>query len=279
MLSLKIYTTINDYLKENREILEQRELENNIILGICNSFKDKDIKMPDCHFISVFDGAEFKATAVRTLPKVIVSGTTKNKEDLELLANYFSEHKINIKGVVGETLYSEAFTDYFKKNKVSDRQLLVHKLDKVNEAVLSEGEFKVAKHGAIEYLSEWSNQFQHDAHAFPRKTKQEIHSFIKNLIANGDLFTWVKNGDLVSMAGIVRKTKNLGIVGQVYTPKHLRGKGYAKSCVLKLSEHILNSGYKNCGLFTESSNPTSNKIYKEIGYNVSTQFSDIAFGE
>ena len=191
MLNLKIYTTVNDYLKENREVLEQRELENNIILGICNSFKDKDAKMPDCHFISVFDGTEFKATAVRTLPKVIVSGTTKNKEDIELLANYFSYNKINIKGVVGETLYSEASTDYFKKNNVSNRQLLVHKLDKVNESVLSEGEFKVAKHGAVEYLSEWSNQFQHDAHAWPKKTKAEIHSFIKSLIANGDLVTGV----------------------------------------------------------------------------------------
>lgn len=277
MLNLKIYTTVNGYLKENLEVLEQRELENNIILGICNSFKDKDVQMPDCHFISVFEGNEFKATAVRTLPKVIISGATKNKEDIEWLANYFTENKINIKGVVGETLYSEAFTDFFKKNKASNRQLLVHKLEKVNDLVLAEGEFKIAKHGAVEYLSEWSNQFQHDAHAFPKKTKTEIHYFIKSLIANGELFTWVKNGDLVSMAGIVRKTNNIGIVGQVYTPKHLRGKGYAKSCVLKLSEHILKSGYKHCGLFTESSNPTSNKIYKEIGYNVSTQFSDIAF--
>ncbi|MBA2613397.1 MAG: GNAT family N-acetyltransferase [Bacteroidetes bacterium] len=277
MLQLKVYRTVNAYLAENQAVLEERELENNIILGICNSFPDKNIQMPDCHFISVFDGTEFKATSVRTLPKAIVSGTTKNSEDIKLLAGYFNENKINIKGVVGETVYAEAFTNYSNKKAIRKRELLVHKLDKVNDTILSEGEFKVAKLGAVEYLSEWSNQFQHDAHAFPKKTKTEIHSFIKGLIANGDLFTWVKNGDLMSMAGIVRKTKNLGIVGQVYTPKHLRGKGYAKSCVLKLSEHILNSSYKNCGLFTETANPTSNKIYKEVGYNVSTQFSDIAF--
>jgi len=277
MLNLKVYKTINDYLADNKAILEERELENNIILGICNSFADKNIQMPDCHFISVFDDNEFKATAVRTLPKVIVSGTTKNKADIELLAGYFNDNKINIKGVVGETLYAEAFTGYSQKNKASDRKLLVHKLDKVNDIVLAEGEFKVAKMGTVEYLSEWSNQFQHDTNAFPKKTKSEISSFIRNLILTGNLFVWIHNNELVSMAALIRKIKNLGIVGQIYTPKHLRGKGYAKSCVHKLSEHILNSGYKNCGLFTESSNPTSNKIHKEIGYTFSTEFSDIAF--
>ena len=277
MLQLKIYKTVNEYLSENRAILEERELENNIILGICNSFPDKDIVMPDCHFISVFDGNEFKATSVRTLPKAIVSGTTKNKEDIKLLARYYTDNKINIKGVVGETMYAEAFTNYSNKKMISNRSLLVHKLEKVNPSEFPEGEFKPAKSNAVEYLSEWANQFQHDAHAFPKKTKAEMTYQVRSLISKGDLFTWVNKGELYSMAAIVRKTKNLGIVGLVYTPKHLRGKGYAKSCVSKLSEHILQNGFKNCGLFTESLNPTSNKIYKEIGYNVSTEFSDIAF--
>lgn len=278
MLQLRTYATVNDYLAENQSILEQRELENNLILGICNSFPDKNLQMPDCHFLSVFDKDEFKATAVKTLPKIFLSGTTKNSEDLKPLANYFTDNKLKISGVVAETIYANAFTFFLKKNKVSDRKLLVHKLTKINAVALAEGEFKPARMEALDYLAEWANQFQHDAHAFPKKTKGEIRSNIKMLISKNNLFNWFNNrNELVSMAGMIRSTSNIGIVGLVYTPKHFRGKGFAKSCVHKLSEHILNSGHKHCGLFTESTNPTSNKIYKEIGYEVSAEFSDIAF--
>lgn len=235
--------------------------------------------MPDCHFLSVFDKDEFKATAVKTLPKAFLSSTTKNTEDLTLLAAYFTDNKIKISGVVAESIYADAFTQYMQKNKVSNRKLHVHKLTKINSNILAEGEFKPARAEALDYLAEWANQFQHDAHAYPKKTKTEIRSNVKNLISNNNLFTWINNrNELVSMAGIIRSTTNIGIIGLVYTPKHFRGKGYAKSCVQKLSEHILNTGHKYGGLFTESSNPTSNKIYKEIGYEVSTEFSDIAFG-
>jgi len=235
--------------------------------------------MPDTHFLSVFDNNEFKATAIRTLPKAFLSSTTKNIEDIKPLAEYFTNNKVKIAGVVGETLYADAFTSYLQKNKASDRKLLVHKLTKVNESVLADGDFRPARMEALDYLAEWGNQFQHDAHAFPKKTKAEIRSNIKNLISQNNLFNWFNSrNELVSMAGMIRRTSNIGIVGLVYTPRHFRGKGYAKSCVQKLSEHILNSGYKQCGLFTESSNPTSNKIYKEIGYEVCAEFSDIAFG-
>lgn len=253
-------------------------MENNLILGICNSFPDKNLQMPDCHFLSVFDTNEFKATAIRTLPKAILSGITKNNEDLKPLAAYFTDNKIKITGVVGETSYANAFTDYLQKNKLSDRKLLVHKLVKVNACTLADGEFKPARMEALDYLSEWANQFQHDAHNFPKKTKTEIRSNIKNLISKNNLFNWFNGrNELVSMAGMIRSTSNIGIIGLVYTPKHFRGKGYAKSCVHQLSEHILNTGHENCGLFTESANPTSNKIYKEIGYQVSAEFSDITF--
>ena len=79
------------------------------------------------------------------------------------------------------------------------------------------------------------------------------------------------------MAAMIRKTKRFGIVSLVYTPDKLRGNGYATSCVQKLSEHLLQSGFKSCGLFTDKANPTSNSIYKKIGYVPITEFSDIDY--
>lgn len=52
----------------------------------------------------------------------------------------------------------------------------------------------------------------------------------------------------------------------VYTPPEFRKNGYASFVVAELSQKILNSGKKFCILYTDLANPTSNKIYQNIGY-------------
>ena len=45
-----------------------------------------------------------------------------------------------------------------------------------------------------------------------------------------------------------------------------RGRGYASNCVAALTQKMLDQGRKFCFLYTDLSNPTSNKIYQQIGY-------------
>ena len=66
-------------------------------------------------------------------------------------------------------------------------------------------------------------------------------------------------------------------VSPVYTPPEYRGKGYATSCVAAVSQHLLNTGYKYCFLFTDVANPTSNHIYQKIGYQPVCEISDYSF--
>jgi predicted GNAT family acetyltransferase len=68
------------------------------------------------------------------------------------------------------------------------------------------------------------------------------------------------------LAGAARPTVNGIAIGPVYTPPQFRGKGYASSLVAKLSQHLLDQGRTFCTLFTDLANPTSNRIYQNIGY-------------
>ncbi|MGH9000773.1 MAG: GNAT family N-acetyltransferase [Acidimicrobiia bacterium] len=61
------------------------------------------------------------------------------------------------------------------------------------------------------------------------------------------------------MAGVVR-------IGPVYSPPHVRGRGYASNCVARLSQLTLEGGASTCMLYTDEANPTSNGIYQRIGY-------------
>ena len=54
-------------------------------------------------------------------------------------------------------------------------------------------------------------------------------------------------------------------LGPVYTPPEHRGRGYASSAVAEVSRLILADGARAC-LFTDQANPTSNRIYQQLGY-------------
>lgn len=62
------------------------------------------------------------------------------------------------------------------------------------------------------------------------------------------------------VAGTVR-------VGPVYTPPAQRRRGYASSAVAEASRRALAAGARQCMLFTDLANPTSNKIYASVGYS------------
>jgi predicted GNAT family acetyltransferase len=72
------------------------------------------------------------------------------------------------------------------------------------------------------------------------------------------------------VAGVVR-------IGPVYTPMEHRRRGYAGSAVAAASRRALARGAERCMLFTDLANPTSNKIYAEVGYRRVGDWEELAF--
>jgi predicted GNAT family acetyltransferase len=79
------------------------------------------------------------------------------------------------------------------------------------------------------------------------------------------LYLW-EDGPVVSMCGAAGRTPSGTRIGAVYTPPELRGRGYASNCVAAASRAQLDAGRRHCFLYTDLANPTSNHIYREIGY-------------
>jgi predicted GNAT family acetyltransferase len=73
-------------------------------------------------------------------------------------------------------------------------------------------------------------------------------------------------GEPVSLAAARGETPNGIRIGPVYTPPEHRGHGYASAVTAAASQDQLDRGRHFVFLFTDLSNPTSNKIYQAIGY-------------
>jgi len=80
------------------------------------------------------------------------------------------------------------------------------------------------------------------------------------------LYLWEDGGRPVSIVGAGGETPNGIRIGPVYTPPDQRGHGYATSLTAAASQDQLDRGRRFCFLFTDLANPTSNRIYQQIGY-------------
>ncbi len=85
-------------------------------------------------------------------------------------------------------------------------------------------------------------------------------------IESAGFWLWEDGGQPVSLAGFSGPTPTGIRIGPVYTPPELRRRGYATTLVADLSAWLLERGHRACFLYTDLANPTSNRIYVEIGY-------------
>lgn len=92
------------------------------------------------------------------------------------------------------------------------------------------------------------------------------HEWIKQTAAHGDSLLWIANGEPVSTATITRRTRRAAAISRVYTPPHLRGRGYAGAVTAALAERIFAEGKTTACLYTDLRNPISNRCYAKIGF-------------
>ncbi len=67
------------------------------------------------------------------------------------------------------------------------------------------------------------------------------------------------------MVGATPPAFGVSRVGPVYTPLSGRGRGWASNAVAAVSRTLQAQGARVC-LFTDQANPTSNRIYADLGY-------------
>jgi predicted GNAT family acetyltransferase len=96
--------------------------------------------------------------------------------------------------------------------------------------------------------------------------------------AQAGIALWV-DGEPVSMAGFSGPTPHGIRIGPVYTPPERRRRGYASALVAALSAKLLAEGRDYCFLYTDLANPTSNKIYTDVGYEHVCESVELVFDE
>lgn len=263
MIQLHVYEEVLNFKEEVTSFLEKNEQGNNLILGVLQMVQEP-----------IFMGVakqeeEIAAVFLQTVEKQIIVATSEMAEEgIVELAKKLAEVYPNVPGLIGnkkivQRLAEEIAVLENKKTTVAMEQG-IYELKQVKKKWNGDGIFREVSSDKLTLIEQWIYQFCEDV-KLPT-TKEEAKQTAHTLITNRRLFGLEVDGKLVSVAAKTRPTTNNITVNFVYTPKEARKKGYASSCVAALSQRMLDEGYKTTTLYTDLANPTSNKIYQEIGY-------------
>jgi uncharacterized protein len=267
------YKDINSYYSRVNPFLLRKEAENNLPLGLLNSIRTGN-RYKDPLLVCVEgEGTLVKGAFIMTPPHHLVAVLEIEEKDCHTIAvelnKLLSEEGITIPGFVSEKTTALKLIEVWCKLTSSDHEISmkqrIYKLDHVNNISIPEGSFVRVKDKDIKLLAEWIIGFTEET-GINTLSKQDALERAQDMIANEKfVYFWEVDGRPVSMARGGRWTDNGITVNFVYTPKQYRKKGYASAVVAKLSAILLKE-FDFCTLYTDLDNPTSNKIYMEIGY-------------
>ncbi|MFJ6436297.1 GNAT family N-acetyltransferase [Streptomyces sp. NPDC091416] len=140
-----------------------------------------------------------------------------------------------------------------------------------------EGRGRVVDGGDRDQVVRWCREFCADVGEQSSIDLIDAGAWDESRFGDRHFIFWeTPDGTPVSMAttslvgGMVR-------VDPVYTPARLRGRGYAGAVTAEASRAALAAGATDVVLFTDPDNPTSNALYRRIGYVHVADFAGHAF--
>lgn len=257
------YRRVGDYLL-------RFEAENNLMLGLASTLMNDPSAYNEYYIAAVVNEDAVVGAAVMTVPYSLVLAHTEHEDALDVLSEHLYRTYRTLPSVSARKDIAHEFARHWSARsgqgysvEMSQR---IYQLREVVPPANVPGGLRDTTPDDIPLLARWQHAFSVDAGlelTYERSVAWAERLFTTKLRR---VWFWEDNGEPVSMVGSTGPTPNGIRVGPVYTPRPLRGKGYASACTAAVSQLLLDEGRTFCFLYTDLSNPTSNKIYQNIGY-------------
>ncbi|MFC9672573.1 GNAT family N-acetyltransferase [Streptomyces sp. NPDC056949] len=129
-----------------------------------------------------------------------------------------------------------------------------------------------------EHVVRWCREFCVDVGEQPSIDLIDAGSWDDSRFGDRHFTFWeTPDGTPVAMAAATSMVGGMVRVDPVYTPAHLRGRGYAGAVTVAASRAALAAGATDVVLFTDPDNLTSNALYQRIGYVHVADFAGYKF--
>jgi predicted GNAT family acetyltransferase len=262
-------SSVAGFLDLAGKFLEAREAEHNLIFGICSNIEADPAQFEGAPYLAtVLHGDRVVGAAIRTPPWRLVLSVMDHPGAAHRLVDDLAGEALP--GVVGPSMSAEHFAEGWTRVTGAPSRITTHErafqLRKVIPPRPAPGKMVRAGPAHKDLLADWVRAFHEEAmRTGPQQDWQRMaERWIQGI--GRTAWLWVDKGRVVSLTGVGGLTPHGIRVGPVYTPPEDRARGYASNLVAQVSQLQLDAGRQFVFLFTDLANPTSNKIYQDIGY-------------
>jgi predicted GNAT family acetyltransferase len=105
---------------------------------------------------------------------------------------------------------------------------------------------------------------------------RELREGGERLMRSSDFYVWRDQGAIISTANISHRSLRHARINQVYTRPEKRGQGYARMIISEVVKIILAES-RIPMLYTDITNPSSNKAYTDVGFVECGRVDEIIF--
>ena len=252
--------------------LGAREAEHCLIFGICSNVQAQPAlfaDQPPSFAVVTDDGGAVVAATLRTPPFPQVLSMIDDPAAVDLLVEGL---EAPLPAVLGPSAAADRFASGWTERTGDAARLSaaerIFRLARVIPPRATDGSWRHAEARDRDVLMAWIDAFRLEAvPEDPPPT--DLGAVADRWIARIGRTTYLwedEAGRVVSLVGASGQTPHGIRIAPVYTPPERRGRGYASNLTAAASQDQLDNGRQLCFLFTDLANPTSNKIYGQIGY-------------
>jgi uncharacterized protein len=270
-MKLEAHADAAVFLDAAAPVLDADEARHNLLYGICSTLVDAPDAYREAHLWTVRDGNVVVAAALMTPPFNVVVARPVTDEALRFVTRMLHDRSTELPGVTGAIPEVDVFADAWQELTGAGKRLRmsqgIYAAQIVKPPAGVSGEPRRGRDDDRDLIVEWLLAFQQEALADegPRiDVEQAVERRLPSPTAGFVL--WVDDAEPVSLCGYGGRTPHGVRIGPVYTPPQLRGRGYGSAVTAHATQEQLGAGRDYCFLYTDLANPTSNKIYMNIGY-------------
>lgn len=255
-----------DAMARARSLIDADPIGYSVLATVTASLLERPGRYADPRWFFIERDGELQMAAMSTppqplwLPRQVPGGP-------EALAQFLVDTGYEVRGANGSRSAVLAFADHYAR-------LTGHDMREVEgQGVFAlpvapqlpwpvAGEPVVAQQEHANLVAEWTRAFVAEIGG---THTDDVLARASGRIRVGLLSLWSHEDRPVAMCWVSESHAGVVRISGVYTPPAERGHGYASALVAAVSRQQQALGHR-CMLYTQLSNPTSNKIYQALGY-------------